>query len=371
MEQNTEAQMDSTPMDDSVAPVNNGQTEDTLLADIIANSEFVGSLPTEQVPELDPEESDSEDPNISEEAVSEDEEEEVEDEEVNTEEEDAAEEESDAATEESDVYAIEDLDLDAKVVIKVDGEFAEVSFSDLIKGYSTEQHLSKKGRELGDARKELEEEYQTKVEELGVMSKASASVLYSNEQALAAEYHNLEGKIEKARKDGDTYEVNELKDQREQVQKNYWNARKAREQLVEQVSKQEQQTNEKEWQEQLEYFNETIPTLIPDFNEDIAGAIRQFAIEEGISPEVLDSIADPIIVKFVDDYRRLKQGVSKGAVKRKSTPTKKAPLRKAKTVSKQKEDAREATRRRALSGQASADEQQAFLRTLAERSLNL
>jgi hypothetical protein len=357
-------------LDDSTAEVVTGQTEEQLLADIVRNSEFVGSLPEEQVPELDPEESDEEqeDPEASDEADSEEVEEEVEGEEADTDEEDA---DDESATDESDVYATEDLDLDAKVVIKVDGEFAEVSFGDLIKGYSTEQHLSKKGRELGDARKALEDEYQTKVEELAVMSKASATVLYSNEQALAAEYHELESQIDKARKDGDTYEVNELKDKREQVQKNYWDARKQREQLVTQITKQEQEANELEWKEQLDYFNETIPTLIPDFNEETAGAIRQFAIDEGISPEILDSIADPIIVKFVDDYRRLKQGVTKGAAKRKSTPTKKAPLRKAKSVSKQKEDAQEATRRRALSGQASADEQQAFLRTLAERSLNL
>jgi hypothetical protein len=98
MEQNTEAQMDSTQMDDSVAPVDNGQTEDTLLADIVRNSDFVGSLPDEQVPELDPDESDDEDPDASEEAVSEEVDEEVEEEEEDTEEEDAADE---AATDES------------------------------------------------------------------------------------------------------------------------------------------------------------------------------------------------------------------------------------------------------------------------------
>ena len=368
MEQNTEAQMDSTQMDDSVAPVDNGQTEDTLLADIVRNSDFVGSLPEEQVPELDPDESDDEDPDASEEAVSEEVDEEVEEEEVDTEEEDAADE---AATDESDVYAAEDLDLEAKVVVKVDGDFVEVSFGDLIKGYSTEQHLSKKGRELGDARKALEEEYQGRVEELSTMSKASAAVLYSSEQALSQEYHNIEAQIEEARKNGDTYEVNELKDKREQTQKNYWAARNQREQLVKTISKQESEMAEQEWKQQLDYFNEAIPTLIPDFNEETAGAIRQFAIDEGISPEVLDSIADPIIVKFVDDYRRLKQGVEKGTAKRKSAPTKRAPLRKAKPVSKQKEDAAAARRAKVLSGDASQDEQMGFLRGLAERSLNL
>jgi len=331
MDNNTEAPVDSTQTDDSIAEVS--QTEDALLADIVRNSNFVESLPNEQVPELDTDESDSEDPMESEEADSEEVEDEIEELEEDTDEEDADEE---SATDEPDVYATDDLDLEAKVVVKIDGEHTEVSFGDLIKGYSTEQHLSKKGRELGDARKQLEEEYQEKVGEIQTLSKASAAVLYSNEQALSKEYHSIEAQIEKAREDGDTYEVNELKDKREQVQKNYWNARNQRETLVKNLQQAEEQQVTKEWQEQLSYFNETIPTLIPDFNEDTATAIRAFAIEEGISPEVLDSIADPIIVKFVDDYRRLKQGITKGTAKRKSTPAKKAPLRKAKTESKKK-----------------------------------
>ena len=366
MDNNTEAPVDSTQTDDSIAEVS--QTEDALLADIVRNSDFVESLPDEQVPELDTDETDSEDPMESEEADSEEVEEETEELEEDTDEEDADEE---SATDEPDVYATDDLDLEAKVVVKIDGEHTEVSFGDLIKGYSTEQHLSKKGRELGDARKQLEEEYQEKVGEIQNLSKASAAVLYSNEQALSKEYHSIEAQIEKAREDGDTYEVNELKDKREQVQKNYWNARNQRETLVKNLQEAEEQQVTKEWQEQLSYFNETIPTLIPDFNEETATAIRLFAIEEGISTEVLDSIADPIIVKFVDDYRRLKQGITKGTAKRKSTPAKKAPLRKAKTESKKKQDAASAVRQRALNPDSSNEDQMDFLRGLAARSLNL
>ena len=362
---NTEASTGSTLMDDSVAEV--GRTEEQLLADIVRNSDFVEPLPNEQVPELDPEESETEDPDVSEEAVSEEVEEESEEEVVEETDEDAAE----VATQESDIYAIEDLDMDAKVVIKIDGEETEVPFSDLIKGYSTEQHLSKKGRELGDARKQMDSDYDTKVKELGNMSKASAAVLYSNEQSLADEYHGIETQIEQARKDGDTYEVNELKDKREQAQKSYWQARNQREALVKQVTQQEQEAQQKDWQAQLTNFNERIPELIPDFNDKTATSIREFAIAEGISAELLDSIADPVIVKFVDDYRRLKQGVSKGAVKRKSAPTKKIPVRKAKSITKRKQDANEAQRQKVLSGQGSDDDQQGFLRGLAERSLNL
>merc|ERR1711991_445212 len=89
--------------------------------------------------------------------VEESETEEVE-EEVKTEDED-----EESSTEEVDTYSQDELDLDAQVVVKIDGEDKSVSFSDLIKGYSTEQSLSNKGRELGDARKQLEEEYGKKV----------------------------------------------------------------------------------------------------------------------------------------------------------------------------------------------------------------
>lgn len=367
MESNTEASVDSTQLDEPTAEVNS-QTEEALLADIMSNSEFVDTLPNEQVPELDTEDLDEEDPKSSKEADSEDDEEETEETDEDTDEEDADEE---SATDEPDVFATDDLDLEAKVVVKIDGEHTEVSFGDLIKGYSTEQHLSKKGRELGDARKQLEEEYQGKVEEIQTLSKASAAILYSNEQALSKEYHKIEEAIQKARDDGDTYEVSELKDKREQSQKSYWKARNQRESLVDNLQKSEQQQNQKEWEEQITYFNQTIPDMIPDFNEDTAVAIREFAIEEGISIEVLDSIADPVIVKFVDDYRRLKQGINKGTVKRKNTPAKKAPLKKAKTVTKKKQDAASAAKARAMDPNSSTEDQMDFLRGLAERSLNL
>jgi len=361
MENNTEATVDSTQPDDSIAT--DSRTEEQLLADIVANSEFTESLPNEQdVPELDTEET-AEDPD-AEESENEEVEEEVETEEEETTDED------DTSTQESEVYATEDLDLDAKVSIKIDGKDTEVSFSDLIKGYSTEQHLSNEGRKLGDARKQLDEEYEKKFKEINDLGQASSAVLYREEQALAKEYHDIESQIDQARKDGDTYEVNELKDKREQAQKNYWNARNGREQLVKQVQAQVQEQNTKQWNEQLESFNKAIPEMIPDFNEKTATAIREFAIAEGIQPEILDTIVDPVIVKFVDDYRRLKQGVTKGSAKRKATVVKKAPVRKAKTRSQKEVDQETKIRQRAFAEDSSNEDQMAFLRGLANKSLN-
>ena len=362
-----EANTGSTPMDDSVAT--DSQTEAALLDNILQNTQFLQgeSLPEEQIPEVDTEESNEEEPEALEEDDTEEVEEEVEDEEVDETDEDASED----ATQEVDLFTTDDLDLDAQVAIKVDGEEVQVSFGDLIKGYSTEQHLSKKGRELGDARKQLEEEYQGKLGEIEAAAQASAAVLYSQEQDLAKQYHGIEESIQKARDDGDTYEVNELKDKREMVQKQYWEARNQREKIVETVQTQMQEQQEKQWAEQIEYFNATIPDMIPDFNEDTAMAIREFAISEGIAPEILDTIADPTIVKFVDDFRRLKQGVSSGQAKRKKASVKRAPVKKATSPRKKQAQKEQTVRDRAFAADATEAEQMDFLRGLAQRSLNL
>ena len=363
---NTAAIPDSTPRDDSVAT--GGQTEEKLLADIISNSQFVKneeSLPTEQVPKLDPEESDTQDPE-SEEAESEEVEEETNEEEVEATEEDAAEE---AATQ-PEVFTTDDLDLDAKVSVKIDGKDTEVSFNDLIKGYSTEQSLSKKGRELGDQRKNLEEEYNKRIEEVRQLGSASAAVLYSEEQALSKKYHDLEAQIDEARKENDTYKMGELKDEREQAQQAYWKARNQRESVVKNIQTNNQKQMKENWDKQIKHFNDSINGLIPDYNESTATSIREFAISEGMKPEVIDMITDPAIVKFVDDFRRLKQGVTKGTAKRKAVPAKRIPTRKAKSVNEKKNQKAADLRTRALRSNSSKSDQDAFLKTLAERSLS-
>ena len=371
MSEDTKAIPDSTPpVDDSVAT--GGRTEEQLLADIVTNSEFISeeeqSLPVEQVPEIDPEALDDEDPNKSNESESKEESEEDESEEVEVVDEDADEE---SATQETAPFTMDDLDLDAKLAIKIDGTDTEVSFSDLIKGYSTEQSLSKKGRELGDARKNFEEDYQKKLKEVKGMSDTSIAILYKSEQSHAKEYHEIEGKIEEARKDNNTYDLGDLKDKREQIQKQYWTARREREGLQKTVTEKSNEEMNKVWNEQLKVFDEAIPTLIPGFNETVAKDIREFALKEGINEQVLDTIIDPDIVKFVNDYRILKEGISKGSAKRKAVPTKKIPLRKSKPAQQKKVDAAERLRQRALSKDSSKEDQDAFLKGYAERSLSI
>ena len=349
-----------------------GQTEQQLLDAVLANTQFLSDeergvpLPDEEIEEVDPVEAESEDPELDDEAVTEDDEEEV----YEDDDEDVGEDDDDS-TQEPDIYTADDLDLDALVRVKVDGEEMDVSFADLLKGYQTDAHLSKKGRELSEAQAAVEAERDERLSKLTEMGAGVEAILTQQEQYYAKQYHDIEAKIDQARKDGDTYEVNELKDKREQAQKNYHTARQRREGIMGSIAEQQQAQMQEQWQAQLTYFNETIPTLIPDFDEAMAQDIRQFAIDEGIDPDVLNQITDPAIVKFVDDYRRLKQGVSKGAAKRKAVPAKKALPSKKSTPAKKKAATQAARRKaKAFSENASSEDQMAFLRDYASRSLN-
>ena len=363
------SEQESLPAMDDVR--SDGPTEQELLDAVMRNSpimeEAAVPLPEEEEQVLDPEESEEVEEPADEEAVSE-EEEEVEEEVEDAEGEDGAE----VPTQEPEVYSADDLDLEAKVVVKVDGEELEVSFGDLMKGYQTDAHLSKKGRELGEAQKALDEERGKKLEEVEAIAAANNQMLSSIENSHAKRYHDLEKKIQEARDSGDTYVLPELKDKREQAQQNYWKARKQREGLLENVTKQKQEYEAAQFQEQLNTFQEVIPTLISDFDEKVAGEIRDFAIENGISEGLLDSVVDPHVVKFIDDFRRLKQGVKKGVAKRKAVPAKKAlPTKKAPPAKKKAADKEKMVKARAFREDASPEDQMDFLRQHATKTLNL
>ena len=344
-----------------------GPSEQELLDAVMSNSPIMDEvdipLPEEEEIVEDPAESEEEveDPE-SEEVVSED------GEEVESEEEEV-EGEDDSSTQDTEAYSLDDLE-EFQVMVKIDGEETAVDIQDLVKGYSTEQSLSKKGRELGEARKALETERAEKLSQIEAISEASQQALLGPEQAAAKRYHDIEASIEKAREEGDTFEVNELKDKREQAQKQYWSIRQRREQLVQQTTEAQTKAKEEQFKEQIAHFQEVIPDMIPDFSEDVAVQIREFALEEGINEGLLDNIVDPNIVKFIDDYRRLKQGVSKGAAKRKAAPVKKAvPTKRAKPAAQKKVDNEKMVKARAFKEDASKSDQDAFLKQLASRTL--
>ena len=316
------------------------------------------SLPNDDESILDPE--DSVDDEIPDDNTDEDD---TDGDEADAEEDEEYEDEDDS-TQDDDLPDEEEVDWDYQVPVKIDGEIEYVSLSELRKGFATDQHLSKKGREVSELEKSLQEEYEGKTNQVVELGTALATQLQQQETVLAQEFHDLESKIKTARENGDTYELNELKDKRETAQAKYWQARNEREGISGAIQQQQQEQLQLQVDGLMETFESEIQDLVPDFD---AESIRDFALGEGVPEEFLDIIFDARVVKFVDDYRQLKQKTSSGSAKRKKVSKAKGVPTKRKGTKSQRAE-REATARRdqVLSGSGDDASQLEFLKSLSK-----
>ena len=173
----------STQTDDNIV---DSSTEDQMLADILNKSEILqeaGVVPREESqpePELEYSEDIGTEEDLEEPVESAEYEDDVEPD--NEEEEDSEKEDGDAEATEVDTYALDDLE-DIMVTHKIDGEEVTLPISEWIAGSATKQHLSKQGREIGEARKSLDEERTQKLGELQTLASVIATEVYTEETA--------------------------------------------------------------------------------------------------------------------------------------------------------------------------------------------
>ena len=366
---------DSNPevVDDGYA---NSESQAKSLDDILRKSPMAEKLGLGE--ESLPEEDDSSDPtpdDSSEDEVPEENDEESDDVDEEENEEDNSEEdadEDDKSTQDADMPSEEDIDWEYRIPIKVDGKIEYVTLEEVRKGYSTDQHLSQKGRELGELKKQIEVERTEKLNELVQLGTSLHDTLTSEETKLASEYHRINAELQKARDDGDTYTARELRDQLEDAQGKYWEVRNQRESQVKAVAEKLRQEQAQVQQQLLSKFQEDITTYVPDFNEKVAKDIREFALNEGLPEELLNQIYDARVVKVLDDYRKLKTAKDKGAEKRKQAVTKKSiPVKKGKSIDEVKAGKTKSTRAKVLTGEGSERDQLDFLRNISSISKKL
>ena len=349
------------------------------LDDILRNSpaaEILGlkakeeSLPEEDEEVPSPEESSEENEEVPE--ADEDAENDLDDEEESEESEEEEEAEDDTSTQDADLPSEEDIDWEYKVPVTIDGKTEYVTLEEIRKGYSTDKHLSQKGRELGELKKQIEQERTEKLQELVTLGQVVHEELTTVENKLAQEYNSLSAQIEKAKEEGDTYTVRELKERREEIQEKYWSARTRREEGTKAVVEQIQAQQAEQQQQLLREYNTKIVNLIPDYSEKVAKSIREFALKEGIPEALLEQLYSPEAVKFINDYRKLKTAKEKGEVKRKAIPTSKSvPSKKGIPSSTKEKQKVETNRQKVLSGQASKDEETEFLKRISSISRKL
>jgi len=278
----------------------------------------------------------------------------------------------DESTREAELPSEDSIDWEYKIPVKIDGKVQHLTLEEVRKGYATDQHLSNEGRKLGELKKQVEIERTEKLADLIKIGTALNSDLTATEDALQTQYHKISADIEKARDEGDTYAARELKEKREAVQEDYWKARNGREEKTKLVTEQWQAQQAEQQKSLLEKFNVDIKIAIPDFNEKVAGSVREFALKEGIPEALLNSVYDANVVKLLNDYRKLKNAKDVGAMRRKETPvTKSVPSKKGTPSLQREQQSNQANRNKVLSGQGDKGDELDFLKRISSISRKL
>jgi len=345
------------------------------LDDILKNSpaaKLLGleeSLPEEDNSVPNPDEASEEEAQKENDADSEND---LDEEEESKEKEEGKADEDDTSTQNSELPTEEEIDWEYKVPVTVDGKTEYVTLEEIRKGYSTDKHLSQKGRELGELKKQIEQERTEKLDEIIKLGTVIHEELTSVENSLSAEYQKIKGDIDKAREDGDTYTARELKDKLEEVQEKYWKTRNKREEQTKAVVEKFKEQQTEQQQMLLKSFNEKIVEIIPDFSDKVATSIREFALKEGIPQQLLESVYSPQVVKFINDYRKLKTAKETGEVKRKAAPmVKSVPSKKGIPTSQREKQSTNESRNKVLSGQGSKQDELDFLKRISSVSKKL
>ena len=257
----------------------------------------------------------------------------------------------DATQEETTDEAEEEIDMDFTVPVKIDGETSEVSMEELIANYQTKQSQSKKGDELAKQAQEL-----AKVKEGAMMfANVNAQLLQNEDQKDVQILQAMQQKVDKAY-DEDDYDAGKLNRKLDKAKEEYSQRRSQREGLMQSMGQNIQGQQVEQFNQQVESFQQQIPEYVPDWSDEVALKNREFALGLGLSEGLVDSIVDPMVVKVLDEYRRLKETTSKGAIKRKKAPVKRVPTKKPVTAKNKKSNRADQARQRIKKGKGSEND---------------
>lgn len=294
------------------------------------------------------EELESDDPHTDEDA---DEVDEAEDDNIEEEEEEEDESAEDA-TQQPESDDLDEIDMDFKVPVKIDGEESEVSMEELVANYQTKQSQSKKGDELAEQAKILDETR----EQAEIYARVNAELLQREDAKDLNILKNLQAQVDKAF-DEDDFEASKLNNKLSKAKDEYSSRKTSRDNLLSGMSEQLSIQAEEQFAKQIQYFNSVVEELIPDWSEDVALSNRKFALSIGLDKKVVDTMTDPMMVKAIDNFRRLSENSDKGTAKRKQTPVKRVPTKKPVAAKNKKSNKVDAARKNVSKGRASEKDQ--------------
>ena len=311
--------------------------------------EVLGLEPDEATQESDEttEELEGEDPHTDEDADKVDEAEDDSEDEGEEEED-----ESEDAPQESELNELDEIDMDFRIPIKVDGEESEVSMEELVANYQTKQSQSKKGDELAAQAKELE----TTREQAEIYARVNAELIQREDAKDQSVLKHLQTQVDKAFEEDD-YQASKLNNKLGKAKEEYASRKASRDNLMQGMVGTMNQQHQEQFTKEVEHFNEVVKDLIPDWSEDVAKSNREFALSIGLDEAIVDTMTNPAMVKAIDGYRRLSENSNKGIAKRKKTPVKRVPTKKPSSAKTKKSNRIDEARARTKKGKATSQDE--------------
>jgi hypothetical protein len=208
-------------------------------------------------------------------------------------EEESEEESEEDESEESDEEGEEEPDLFA---VKVDGEEVEVTFDELLKGYSRQSDYTKKTQELSQGRKEIEEAKSTYDSALAQMHQERQHYVTQLNQILQNSSNNLQeyDKIDwDTLKNDDPIEYVKLREDYRDGKEKMQALDQQRQMAMQQQQAEAQKVQQEAIQVERYKMVEALPEWgDPDKQKELATDVKNYALTQGFSEEELNSLID-------------------------------------------------------------------------------
>ena len=219
--------------------------------------------------------------------------EETQDESLEEESEEESDEVEEEEAEESDEEEEEEPDLFA---VKVDGEEIEVTFDELLKGYSRQSDYTKKTQELSQGRKEIEEAKSTYDSALAQMQQERQHYVTQLNQILQNSSNNLKeyDKIDwNTLKEDDPIEYVKLREDYRDGKEKMQALDQQRQMAMQQQQAEAQKVQQEVIQGERARMVEAIPEWgDPEKQKELATDVKNYALSQGFSEEELNSLVD-------------------------------------------------------------------------------
>ena len=216
--------------------------------------------------------------------------------------------EEDESSEEEQEPERKTLDDNAVVKVKVDDEELEVSVKDLKRLYGQEAALTKKSQQVAAKRKEVEQE--------SMKTAAILDKLYNKAAEKWKPYSEIDMLVASKQLDADQFAA-----LRAEAQAAYEEFRFVSEEanaFIQEAQAKQQATMKEQAAEAVKVLKERIPT----WSNQTYDAIREYAINRGMSADIVNNLVDPIAIELIHKARMYDESKKIAVKKKVNTPKK-------------------------------------------------